>query len=408
MFCVGIDWSDEKLDYHLRTLDGKVLAEGFVKHSPDGIIELFLALERHATPGDIGIAIETKHGAWVQAFLDRGYLVYPVNPKSVDNFRKAFSANGEKSDQIDARALALYLVMMHERLQPLRPDDPEIVSLRIACQDRVRLVEEHTAKLNELRSILKVHYPPVLKLFGNLESKITLQFLLKYPTQDQMLHLTERGLRGWLKRKHYSAPHRIPEMVELLRRPALPVSEHLQKAKAPRIGYLAKSLLALQAEIAERKKQITKDFKQLPESDWADSLPGVGPNLGPAILSTFGRDPNRFAEAPNAQAFFGTAPTTKASGKSREVIFRRGCYKFGRRTLQLFADQSRHACAWAERFYDKQNGSGHTHHQALRALAHKWVKIIERMKKTKSRYVEAVFVGSQERFLVEKAARESR
>ena len=165
---------------------------------------------------------------------------------------------------LDARALALYLVMMHERLQPLRPDDPEIVSLRIACQDRVRLVEEHTAKLNELRSILKVHYPPVLKLFGNLESKITLQFLLKYPTQDQMLHLTERRLRGWLERKHYTAPQRIPEMVELLRRPALPVSEHLQKAKAPRIGYLAKSLLALQAEIAKRKKQITKDFKQLP------------------------------------------------------------------------------------------------------------------------------------------------
>ena len=69
---------------------------------------------------------------------------------------------------------------------------------------------------------------------------------------------------------------------------------------------------------------------------------------------------------------------------------------------------SRRQSAWARRFYDKQIASGHKHHAAVRALAHKWVKIIERIKRTNSRYVEAVYVASQERYDAEKRAREAR
>ena len=82
MLFAGIDWSDQALDYHLRTPDDTVLAEGQVKVNPEGLGELFVALERHAAPDQIGIAIETSHGAWMQSLLDRGYEIYPVNPKA--------------------------------------------------------------------------------------------------------------------------------------------------------------------------------------------------------------------------------------------------------------------------------------------------------------------------------------
>jgi hypothetical protein len=84
----------------------------------------------------------------VQALLDRGYKVYPVNPKTVERFREALSAAGHKSDKIDARVLAMFLITFHQDNKPLRPDAPEIISLRIACQDRLGLGEERTAKLN--------------------------------------------------------------------------------------------------------------------------------------------------------------------------------------------------------------------------------------------------------------------
>ena len=399
MLFAGIDWGDEALDYHLRTSAGKVLAQGRVKPDPDGLADLFVALEASATPGRIGIAIETSHAAWMQALLDRGYIIYPVNPKAVDAFRKAMSANGDKSDKIDRRVLAIFLATFHQRLRPLQPDDPEIISLRTACEDRVRLVEERTAKLNELRSILKLHYPAVLTLFTDLDTIIALNFLQRYPTQNRMLKLTERRLRNWLSRHHYTCPARVDKMVACLKQPALPIADHLQQAKASLIQYLAKSLIPLKAEIAKREKAITEDFGQLPEAQWAESLPGAGTTLAPAILACIGRDKERFQTPADAQAFMGTAPVTKASGKLRSVKFRRGCWKFARRTLQLFAKESRRQCAWADRFYQKQRESGHKHHQALRALAHKWLKIILAMQRNNAPYIEAVFVESQQRYL---------
>lgn len=397
MLFVGIDWSDQNLDFHARRTEGQVLAEGSVKPNLAGMSELFATLEQHAPPDEISVAIETAHGAWVQALLDRGYSVYPVNPRSAERFRQALSAAGNKSDRIDAKVLAMMLATLHRELKPLRPDAPEIVALRIACQDRVRLVEERTAKLNELRALLKIYYPAFLGLFGCLDSVIALKFLQAFPTQKALQALTPKRLRSWLKRHHYTRMSRVDELEARLVEPTLPVAEHLQTAKADLLCYVAASLLALKAEIARREKRITEQFNALPEADWVDSLP-AGPTLAPALLACVGRDPERFAEAAEAQALMGTAPVTKASGRMRVVQFRRGCWKFARRTLQLFANHSRRSCPWAQAFYEKQRAAGRGHHAAVRALAHKWLKIILAMRRTGTPYNEAVFLHSQKRY----------
>lgn len=402
MLYVGIDWSDKVLDYYMCNDRDKVLAQGQVAAHAAGMADLMTALEAHAAAAEIGIAIETAQGAWVQALLDRGYQVYPVNPKTVERFREALSANGEKTDKIDRRVLAMFLKAFHQNLKPLRPDVPEIIALRVACQDRLRLVEERTAKLNELQSILKIHYPAFLGLFGKLDSQIALKFLEQFPTQDQMRALSERRLFGWLKRHHYSCLQRFDEMKEILQRPVLPVPAHLQQAKQSLIRYLAGSLQMLNDELAERDKHITDDLERLPESDWIRSLPGAGTVLAPALLACLGRDPHRFESVAEACALMGTAPVTKASGNSCVVHFRRGCWKFARRTLHLFAEQSRHQSAWAQRYYQKQRDSGHKHHAALRALAHKWLKILMAMRRTGTPYNESVFVNSQRKYLLEK------
>lgn len=401
MLFVGIDWSDQSLDFHAREADGRVRAEGRVEPNLAGMSELFTALERHAPPSEIDVAIETTHGAWVQALLDRGYSVYPVNPKSAERFREALSAAGNKSDRIDCKVLAMMLASLHHDLKPLRPDAPEIVALRIACQDRLRLVEERTAKLNELRAVLKLYYPLFLGLFDDLDSAIALELLQEFPTQNALQRLTPKRLRNWLKRHSYTRMSRVDKLEVRLVEPTLPVAEHLQTAKSALVRYLAISLLALKAEIAQREEQITSHFDGLPEADWIRSLPGAGPNLAPALLACVGRDPSRFADVAEARALMGTAPVTRASGRSRVVLFRHGCWKFARRTLQLFADRSRRCCAWAQALYEKQRAAGHGHHAALRAVAHRWLKIILAMRRAGTPYNEAVFIHSQRRHLLQ-------
>jgi transposase len=399
LYC-GIDWGEQALEHHLRTPDGQVLAQGSVKPDAVGVAELLATLDGYATPDQIAVGIETAHGAWVQALLDRGYAVYPLNPKTVDSFREALSAAGNKSDRIDAGVIARFLAACHKDLHPLRPDAPEIIALRIACQDRVRLVQERTAKVNELRSVLKLAYPAFLGLFAEIDSQIALKFLQQFPTQDQMRALSGRRLTGWLNRNGYTATGRIPEMKAWLERPVLPVPAHLQSGKAPLITYLARSLLALQAEITECDGRIREQFDSMPEAGWVSSLPGAGPVLSACLLACIGRDPQRFAHVDDARALMGTAPVTKASGKSRVVIARRGCWKFARRSLHLFADHSRRTCAWAQAFYERQISRGTRHNAALRALAHKWLKIILAMKRTGARYEEARFTHSQRRYLL--------
>jgi transposase len=393
MLFAGIDWSDEFLDYRLCDQQGQQLIRRRVENNFDGIGELFLALESHASPDQIGIAIETTHGPWIQALLDRGYVVYPINPKRADAFRESLSANGDKTDPIDT-GLALMLVTMHRDLTPLKQDDPEMVSLRLACQDRLRLVSERTAKGNELLSVLKVYYPAFPGLFGDHRAKIALQFLMQFPTQQHMQSISPAKLRKWLKTHSYNTPQRIDEMIEILRRPALRVPDHQQKAKVPLIQFLCTSLLTLDELIARQESDITDQFNQLPQSNWAKSLPGAATTLEPSLLAIFGRDPKRFATVEEARALFGTAPVPKISGKTRIIRFRRGCWKFARRTLQLFADCSRKLCGWAAEFYDRKRAAGKKHHEALRALAHKWVKIIWALVRSGQTYDEALYVRS--------------
>lgn len=403
-FCCGIDWSDAALEYELCGPDGSILAQGAVKPDVEGMAELFGKLEAHAPAGEIGIAIETTHGPWVQALLDRGYVVYPVNPKTADHFRKAMSASGDKSDKIDKHVLAVFVRSCHRELRPLKPDDPAIIALRLACEDRLRLVEERTAKLNELTGALKTYYPAALGLFGDLDSRISLSFLADYPMQNQMQALEARHFKNWLRKHKYNHSERIAEMIAVLTRPVLPVEIHLQEAKAGRIVYLAKSVLELNEQITRRDEQIGGKFATLPEADWISSLPCAGKVLGPALLACVGRDVNRFANVNEARSLMGTAPVTKRSGKSSPVVYmRRACWKFARRTLQLFAEQTRRYCAWAKEVYARQRASGHGHHAALRALAHKWLKIILAMQRSGQRYDESRFTHSQKSYLLNAA-----
>lgn len=400
MLFAGIDWSDESLEFELRTGDGDVLEEGKVSTKPKGLIELFNRLDRHAPADQIGIAIEATRAVWIQSLLDHGFTVYPLHPASVDSFRKARSAAGSKSDKIDRRTIAMYLATFCAELRPLRPDDPAIVSLRLACEDRLRLVEEHTAKVNALQAMLKQYCPFFLDFFGSISSRIALTFLQAFPTQNQMRGLSARTLRAWLKRRKYPHRRRIDAMVQRLTAPVLHVADHLQVAKAPQLVFLARSLMTLNEAIERQDTFIIEQFNALPESHWVRSIPGAGKVLAPAVLAVVGRDPERFNGPAQAAGLVGTAPVTFASGKSKQVRFRRSCWKFARRTFQLLAEQSRLAgCRWVTMLYDRLRASQRGHHEALRAIAHKWLKIILAMKRNGTPYDESYFINSQTRHL---------
>src|SRR5207253_9104670 len=96
------------------------------------------------------------------------------------------------------------------------------------------------------------------------------------------------------------------------------------------------------------------------------------------ILAELGDDRRRFATDDQLAAEAGVAPVTRASGKSHAVVFRFACNKRLRTALTTFADNSRHACAWAADVYRRARARACDHPHAIRVLARAWIRVLWR------------------------------
>ena len=121
-------------------------------------------------------------------------------------------------------------------------------------------------------------------------------------------------------------------------------------------------------------------------------FPGAGEQLAPRLLSLFGSDRARWADATDLQKYSGIAPVIERSGKSVWVHRRLSRPKFICQTFHEFAQQSVQHSSWANQFYQRQRDSGKSHHSAIRALAFKWIRIICACWKANKPYDESFYL----------------
>ena len=115
----------------------------------------------------------------------------------------------------------------------------------------------------------------------------------------------------------------------------------------------------------------------MPAAELVKTLPGAKTGTIVATLwAEIGDAKSRWESFRHLQAEAGMVPVTKASGKSRVVHFRFSCNKLMRHAAYWLAFVSLNRSEWANHYYRDQRARGHNHHQALRALGAKWLKII--------------------------------
>ena len=105
---VGVDWASTEHQVCLMDATGEVMEEHAFPHSGTGLDRLcrWLLQTTRAKAGSIAVAIEVPHGPVVETLLERGFVVYAINPKQLDRFRDRFTLPGSKDDRLDARVLA--------------------------------------------------------------------------------------------------------------------------------------------------------------------------------------------------------------------------------------------------------------------------------------------------------------
>ncbi|WP_428395207.1 IS110 family transposase [Lichenicoccus sp.] len=376
-FHTGLDWGGTSHAVCVIDGAGQVIVRLEANHDAAGLAGMLARLKRVASPADLPIAIERPSGLIVDALVAAGHPIIPIHPHVVKACRPRYRAAGGKSDPSDAYMLADILRTDGHRFRPLMPASDDIRALRALVRGRDDLVASRVALANQLRSLLEGFWPGAAAIFAAVDSPIALAFVGRYPTPDSASRLGEKRLASFMAQHAYCGRRSPAELLARLRAAAVGLASN---AQADAKGELARALVAvlerLVAEIARLSSRIEHAVTDLPDGRIVMSFPRAGRICAAGILAELGDVRERFPTEDQLAAEAGVCPVTHASGKSRGVVFRWACNKNLRAAVTRFADNSRHASAWAAAIYNRARQRGCKHPHAIRILARAWVRVL--------------------------------
>jgi transposase len=386
-FCVGLDWASTAHAVCLIDSRGAIRWQASVPHSAVGLAALVRRLRRWRQRGPLAIAVERPSGVLVDTLVQAGFDVVPIHPNVVKATRPRYSAAGGKSDPGDAFLLADLLRTDGHRFRPLQPPSDDTRALRTLVRGRDDLVAQRVALANQLRALLERVWPGAAQIFADVDSPITLAFLARYPTLHSAARLGEKRLAHFLVQHAYCGRRSAGELLARLH--AAPPSQ-LGEGEAEAAGDLVRCLVAvltpLVAQIQQLGAAIAAALQHHPDAPIVQTLPRGGTINAAQLLAELGDERRRFTSAEQLAAEAGVAPVTHASGKHRGVTSRGACNKRLRLALTTFADNSRHASAWAATVYQRALQRGCDHPHAIRILARAWVRVLWRCWQNRTPY----------------------
>ncbi len=290
--------------------------------------------------------------------------------------------------------LAVELARRHESLRPLKQGDSAVVELAGLCETVRHLVEERTALAQRLKAMLCQYFPAILDFFNDWTSPVAWRFLKQFPRPENLARTRKNTLCTFLKANRIGLGPLWLERIEHAREaaawPRPPDSLSLEVTALAAVAQLQ----ALQAHIDKCDKLIAERTKALPQAGLLRSLPGAGDRLAPALTAIAALVADEADSLQALRCLSGVAPVQNQSGKRNHAQIRRRCNKHWRNVLHLFAFSSMHYCTWAKAYFDLCRERGDSFATALRKLADKWLKIINRMLKANEAYDDQRYVES--------------
>jgi hypothetical protein len=164
MLGVGIDWAEE---FHLVALGRPgegVIDIARVEHNPGAVATLVAKIAKlEPDSAEVRVVIETRHGLLVEALVDAGYAVLPVNPDLIARRR---GPARKKDDAEDARIACLLALDRFTELRVLVPHGELAGELRAIARDDLRAQRDERRLLNRLRADLAAVFPAALVFAG--------------------------------------------------------------------------------------------------------------------------------------------------------------------------------------------------------------------------------------------------
>jgi transposase len=394
--CVGIDWGDKQHACMIQSRDGTKQATT-LGSSPEDVHGWVRALRERFPDGTIVVGVEQGQWSLIYALMAYEFVaLVPINPRASKAYRTSLRLSGASDDPADAALICDFVLKHLAQLRVWRPDDVRTRKIRLFCEQRRSLVDQRTALTHTLSAALKEYFPQVLQWFGETSSHLR-AFLTHWPTLEQARQANVDELTIVLKasrrRKAWAVAQELIEKIRV----AVPLTHDTAVIDAHSLYAL--SLVALidplEQQIAKYDRAIAAAWASHPDRKTFDSLPGAGAVMAPRLAVAFGLDRSRFEDAQEVQQYSGIAPVIEQSGRQIWVHARWGFPTFLHQTFHEFAAASLPHCEWARAFYQEQRDHGAGHHEAIRSLAFRWIRILFRLWKTgeeydENRYIEAL------------------
>jgi transposase len=412
---VGIDWAEE---FHVVALGspGEGVIEVLrVEHRPRAVaalVERIAGLE--ADPAGVRVVIETRHGLLVEALVEAGYTVLPVNPELVSRRR---GPARKKDDAEDARICCLIALDRHAGLRRLIPHGQLAGELRSIARDDERACRDERRLLNRLRADLLATFPAALAIAGeDLGATRILRLLERWPTAAALAAASREEIIEFGRAQRTGYLQRFADRIQAaLAEDQFTAPEHLVRAKTDTIRLTARQLLLIDAQRRVWEKRMgelllgphagpqeaeDQPGQAFPGGEIYLSFPGLGRRLAARIAGEIGEHIEQFTTPNSLQCYAGRAPVTRRSGKRDLVVAHRlACNRYLADAVHKWAFASLRRSAWARDFYDAQRARGKNHHAALRALGNRWVEVLWHCLTHDVPYDEAVHVANRNRAL---------
>jgi len=400
-YYIGIDWSRKKYNVCIINEKGvKNYEFEFIKNK-NGFNNLFKIIRKLNTPKkDLIFGIETHKDILAEYLLVNKYILFSLNPASVNKFQAIYSIAKQKDDKFDAYNIACMLKISEQRLIPVCNEDSNSSGLLIHCKTRRKLIKDRSKLITRLKDLLSLYLPVYIDFFNNFSTSVPLNLLLLLNKPNDFNKLSLQEYLLLVKEVKFMPEKRKIFFYKFVQEKIINFESTKADAYAFNVKTLVEQIIFINQQIKKIQCKIAEIMDENKFKKVFYSLPGASSILTAELASQFGENKGKFESYQSVQSYAGTSPVTRSSGESlNKTKMRMSCNKTFRNTLYQFAFCSINLESWAREYYDKQRVKGKVHTVAIRALSNKWTKIIYRMWKDEILYNSEIFLSKRKEYL---------
>jgi transposase len=396
----GVDWATESHQVCVALPDGRVLEERAVAHEATALSALADRLTELAggNPAAVAVGIEVPHGAVVETLLERGLVLFALNPKQLDRFRDRYTVAGAKDDRRDARGLADALRTDRRAFTRVALPAPVLIELREETRLHEELREQSHQASNRLHQQLHRFYPQLLQLAEATEPWLwALWELVPTPAAAATVRASriERLLRHHRIRRLDAAA-----VLAQLRTPALHVAPGTVEAAGRHITVLVAQLRLLHGQRQDCQRRLATLLERAAAESTPSSLaarpqhsdveiilsmPGAGTLVTATMLADAGALLATRAHS-TLRAVCGIAPVTIRSAKVLTVVRRYACNPHLRDACHYWGHNAVLTDARCRQQYAALRAKGHSHGRALRGVMDRMLEVLMALLRDRTLY----------------------